>query len=110
MDSDLSSSNSNEEASKEENNDTNTKSKEVIPNISLAIIACITQPQTLKPRGPAKKENITIVINTWSTHNFININIEKRLNMFVYLATNIRVMVTGGKNIDGVGKCHKVKL
>jgi hypothetical protein len=69
-----------------------------MPKISLAAITGIAQPQTLKLRGHIKKENVTILVDTRSTHNFININVAKRLNLFVYPVTDIRV------------KCHKVKL
>jgi hypothetical protein len=57
-----------------------------------------------------KKENVTILIDMKSTHNSIDINVAKRLNLFVYLAGDIRVMVANSKRIDGVEKCHKVKL
>jgi predicted aspartyl protease len=81
-----------------------------MPKISLATITGITQPQTLKLKGHIKKENVTILVDTGSTHNFIDVNVAKKLNLFVYPTANIRVMVADGKKIDGVGKCHKIKL
>ena len=81
-----------------------------MPKISLVVIIGIAQPQTLKLRGYAKKENATMLIDTGSTHNFIDINVAKRLNLFVYPIVDTRVMVADGKTIDGVRKCHKVKL
>jgi predicted aspartyl protease len=72
----------------------------------LASIKRISQLQTLKLKGHIKKENVTILVDTGSTHNFMDINVARKLNLFVYLATDIRVMVAGGKIIDGVGKCH----
>ena len=101
---------SDDEASKEENLDVNVESKEIMPKISLAAITGITQSQTLKLRGHVKKENVTVLIDTGSTHNFIDVNVAKRLNLFIYPAIDIRVMVADVKKIDGIRKCHKVKL
>ena len=64
----------------------------------------------MKLRGHVKKENVTILIDTGSTHNFIDVNVAKRLNLFIYPAIDIRVMVADGKKIDGIRKGHKVKL
>jgi hypothetical protein len=87
-----------------------TNPKEAMPKISLDEITRITQPQTLKIRGHVKKENVAILIDTWNTHNFIDINVAKRLNLFVYSTEDKRVIVADGKKNDGGGKCHKVKL
>ena len=57
-----------------------------------------------------RKENVSILIDTCITHNFIDVNIAKRLNLFIYRETDIRVRVSDGRKIDGIGKCHKVKL
>ena len=81
-----------------------------MPKISLVAITRITQPLTLKLKGHIKKENVTILVDTGSTHNFIDVNVVKNLNLFVYPAANIRVMVADGKKIDGIRKCHKIKL
>lgn len=62
--------------------------------ISLATIIGIVQLQTL----------------TRSTHNFIDVNVAKKLNLFVYPAANLRVMASNDKRINGFGKCHKAKL
>ena len=51
-----------------------------------------------------------MLFNRGSTHNFINVSVAKRLNLFIYPVPNMKVMVTDGKKIEKVGKCHKVKL
>jgi hypothetical protein len=81
-----------------------------MPKISLAAITGIAKPQTLKLRGHVKKKNVSILIDIGSTHNFIDINVAGRLNLFVYPAADIRVMVENGKKIDRIIKCHKIKL
>ena len=80
------------------------------PQISLAAITGISQPQTLKNKGHIKNNNITVVIDSGSTHNFVNVNLAKVFNLFIRLVPNMKVMVADGKKIDNVGKCHKVKL
>ena len=64
----------------------------------------------MKLRGHVKKENVTILTDTRSTHNYIDMNVSKRLNLFIYSTTDIRVVVSDGKKINGIGKCHKAKL
>ena len=74
-----------DEVSKWENNDNNAEFEEEMPRISLVAIACITQQQTLKLRWIVKKENAIVFIDKRSTHNFIDVNVVKILNLFVYL-------------------------
>ena len=80
------------------------------PKISLATITGISQPQTLKLKGHIKNNIVSILIDTGRTHNFINVNLAKIFNLFVFPLPNMKVMVADGKKIDNVGKCHKVKL
>jgi predicted aspartyl protease len=70
-----------------------------MPKISLAAITGIAQPQTLKLKGQIKKQNVTILVDTGSTHNFIDVNVAKNLNLFVYPTVDIRVMVADDKNL-----------
>jgi len=70
----------------------------------------ISQPQTLKLKGHIKKNNVVVLINSDRTHNFLDATVEKRLNIFSFPLPNMKVMVSEGKKIENVGKCHKVKL
>ena len=51
-----------------------------------------------------------ILIDTNNTYNFINVNLDKISNLFIFPMPNMKVMVAEGKKIENVGKCHKVKL
>ena len=73
-----------DEVRKRENNDNNADFEEEMPRISLAAITSITQQQTLKLRWIVKKENVIVLIDKMSTHNFIDVFV-KILNLFVYL-------------------------
>jgi predicted aspartyl protease len=81
-----------------------------MPKISMVAITGISQPQTIKLKGHVKKENVTILVDIGRTHNFMDINVARKLNLFVYPTVDIRVMVADGKKIDRVVKFHKVKL
>lgn len=88
----------------------NPNPEENMPRISLAYITGIAQPQTLKLKRHIKKHNVIVLTDSGSTHNFINVSVAKRLNIFAYPVANLNVMVADGKRIDGVGKRHKVKM
>ena len=64
----------------------------------------------MKIKGHIKKNNVTVLIDSGSTHNFINVNLAKVFNLFIFPLANMKVMVADGKKINNVGKCHKVKL
>ena len=80
------------------------------PQISLSTITRISQPQTLKIKGHIKNNNGIVLIDSGSTHNFVSASLTKIVNLFVHPVPNMKVMVTDGKKIDNVGKCHQVKL
>eukprot|EP00253_Pinus_taeda_P006192 PITA_06192 len=70
----------------------------------------IPQPQTLKLKGHIKKNNVVVLIDSGSTHNFLDATMAKRLNIFSFPLPNMKVMVPDGKRIEKVGKCHKVLM
>jgi hypothetical protein len=78
-------------------NDTSKIIQDNTPRISLASIIGITQPKTLKLKGHIKNDNVTILIDTGSTHNFLDIKIARKLKLFVYLVPYMKVMVEDGK-------------
>lgn len=45
-----------------------------------------------------------------STRNFIDINVAKRLNLFVCPTKDLSDMVAKDKEIIMIGRCHKVSL
>jgi predicted aspartyl protease len=91
-------------------NDTSELIENNTPRISLASITRITQPKTLKLKGHIKNYNVTILIDTGSTHYFLDIKIARKLKLFVYPVPDMKVMVADGKQIRNARKFHKVKL
>ena len=83
---------------------------ETILQVSLSAMTGISQPQTLMLRGHIKNTNVMVLVDTGSTHNFLDSTMAKILNIFTFPMPNMKVMVADGKKIEQVGKCHKVKL
>jgi hypothetical protein len=54
--------------------------EDTTPTISCHALAGINTPQTLKIQGYIKKKKVTMLIDSGSTHNFINYKLEKDLN------------------------------
>jgi hypothetical protein len=54
------------------------------PRISIVAMTGINQPQTLKLKGHIKNDNVTILIDTRSTHNFLDIRMEGNLS-YLYI-------------------------
>ena len=86
-----------------QNPPSNSKDEEM-PKISISAITGIHQPQTLKLKGHRKNNNVVILFETGSTHIFIDVSVAKRLNLFIYLVPNKKLMVAYGKKIEKVGK------
>ena len=57
--------------------------EEMSPTISCDALAGITTPQTLKIEGHIKKKKVIVLIDSGSTHNFMNCEVAKELNCFL---------------------------
>ena len=100
-----------EESEDEEEATANKESRnKETPKISLAAMTGISQPQTLKLKGHIKKVNVTELVDTKSTHNFLDIRVTRKLKLFVHPVPDMKVMIADGKKIEKVGKYHKVKI
>jgi hypothetical protein len=77
--------------------------EETTPTISCHALARINTPQTLKIQGYIKNKKVTILIDSGSTHNFINYKVAKDLNCFVYPTPEFQVMIADGGTINCSG-------
>ena len=68
------------------------------------------EPKRLQLTGTIKNKDITILVDSGSTHNVIDINKEKKLNIFMFPAKGIKVSTIVDQNIEEVRKCHKVAV
>ena len=78
--------------------------------ISCNALVGITTPKTLKIEGHIKRENVIVLIDLGSTHNFIHCKVAKELNCFLYPAPECQVMVENGGTINYYGIGHNIKL
>jgi carbamoylphosphate synthase small subunit len=76
---------------------------EIVHNINLDrcetfihALTWLSLPQTLKIVGYIKKKNVVVIIDSGSTHNFIDKILEELLDCFVYPMTNFQVLVRNG--------------
>ena len=51
-----------------------------------------------------------MLIDSGSTHNFINSKLAACLNCFIYPAPEMQVMIVDGGTIKCIGKFHSIKL
>jgi hypothetical protein len=51
-----------------------------------------------------------MLIKNRSSHNFIDTEVAKQLNMFIYPSSDLQVIILGNQTTLCTGKCHKVKL
>ena len=60
--------------------------------------------------GFLKKQKVTILIDSGSTHNFINKKLATCLNCFIYPAPEFQVLIADGGTVSCSGKFHIIKL
>ena len=70
----------------EEDRESGEESHDSQPIISCHALSSFSAPQTLKVVGFLKKQKVIVLIDSSSTHNFINKKLATLLNCFIYLA------------------------
>ena len=76
----------------------------------MATIIGISQPQTLKLFGHIKNTKVTMLIDSESTHNFLDSRVAKQLNILIYPTASSQLLIPRNKTTPSDGKCHKVEL
>ena len=51
-----------------------------------------------------------MLVNFGSTHNCIDIDIVKQLNLFIYPTKNLSVKVVDGHQVNDTRRCHKISV
>jgi hypothetical protein len=74
-----------------------------------ALVGIIT-PQTLKIQRYIQNKNLTTLIDSSSTHKFINYKLEKYPNCFVFLAPKFQLMIADGGTINYYWKFYSIML
>ncbi|GJV14851.1 gypsy/ty3 retroelement polyprotein, partial [Tanacetum coccineum] len=80
--------------------------EEVQPQISLNALSGVSYFQTMRVIGlVAKGHKLHILVDSGSTHNFLDVNMAKRLGCKIWSTCPLRVSIVGGSEIVTVGEC-----
>ncbi|OMO81357.1 Retrotransposon gag protein [Corchorus olitorius] len=86
-----------------------TKADGSNPIITLHALLGATGPQTMRVAGKIKNQWIMILIDTGSTHNFINTAVAKRLGCATLPMSHVPVTVANGEALTCKEMCRQLK-
>ncbi|GKV00657.1 hypothetical protein SLEP1_g13320 [Rubroshorea leprosula] len=101
-----------EDAGSVETNDENFDLNQMLitePHISTHALTGEVGYNTIKMIGQVGKRQILILIDSGSTHNFLNAKLAKELRCEIKGAKSYQVILADGSKITGVEKCDKFK-
>lgn len=77
--------------------------------ISLNALSETEVPNTIKLKGESKKNQMTILLDSGSTHNFLDLEIAKKMGCLIAEASPMRVMIANGNHLMSLHICHMLK-
>lgn len=77
--------------------------------ISLNALSGVEMPITIRLRGEAKKNSLTILVDSGSTHSFLDLETAKKIGCPITRAVPMRVTIADGNHILSWHTCHKFK-
>jgi len=80
------------------------------PKISLQAITGSAHPKTMRVLGRINGQQLVILIDSGSTHNFLDTNLAMKARILLDKDCRIRVKVANGKEVISEGKCSAVHL
>ena len=81
-----------------------------IPEISLIAIEGHYHPTTLRMQGTCKDQNLVILIDGGSTHNFIKRLVADRLSLLVEHVPSLKVFAGNAESTECTAKCVGLPL
>ncbi|KAK0576161.1 hypothetical protein LWI29_013005 [Acer saccharum] len=81
-----------------------------IPAISLHAISGSRAPETMRVRGNIGRISTIVLVDSGSTHNFINEALAKKVGLQPVQGGQFEVMVASGERLSSKGKCKCVTL
>ncbi|KAF5471083.1 hypothetical protein F2P56_011555 [Juglans regia] len=78
--------------------------------ISLAAIAGTPTVRTMRLIGSINGEQVVILLDSGSSHNFIDSTMASKLKLPVDYLVNLKVRVANGEGLNSEGLCRSVKL
>ena len=80
------------------------------PKISLHAMARDQAPETMRVWGSIKGKSVVILIDSGSTHNFINAKTAQRVNLNPIANSTLKVIVASGEQLVSSGKCTQINF
>lgn len=68
------------------------------------------RPKTLKLKGSIRGRNVNILVYFGSTHNCINVDLDKKLDLCIFPIKDLIMTIAAGKKFKEIGECHKVSI
>jgi hypothetical protein len=78
------------------------------PEISLHAIAGATNPETMRVTGYYHNKPLYILLDSGSTHNFLDPSVASKLNLPISCKTSFDVMVANGDRLYSEGQCQNI--
>jgi hypothetical protein len=86
------------------------ENQEAILEISFHAIAGTAHPQTLRVMGRLRSKEVMVLIDSGSTHNFIDQSIVHKYELPVVPNKKFQVIVANGEKIDCTGLCPSLTI
>ncbi|KAF5447657.1 hypothetical protein F2P56_033191, partial [Juglans regia] len=80
------------------------------PEISLHAIIGSISPKTMRIRGKIGNQELVVLIDLGSTHNFVDPSVIKKGNIPVNLVEKVRVRVANGEQVSSEGGCSDLRV
>jgi hypothetical protein len=80
------------------------------PEISLHAITSSNHPNTMRLIGWVGNHKIIVLIDSGSTHNFLDSSMGRKLKVSISKEQRIRVKVANGDEVVSEGKCMQLKV
>jgi predicted aspartyl protease len=80
------------------------------PEISLHAITGINHPNAMRLIGWIENHKIIMLVDSGSTHNFLDSSMGRKLKVSISKEQRIRVKVANGEEVMSEGKCMQLKV
>ncbi|KAF5450607.1 hypothetical protein F2P56_030941, partial [Juglans regia] len=101
-----------EEAGPQESQETNepVEVETEVPEISFHAIAGCISPRTMRVHGKIKNCSVIVLVDTGSTHNFLDPMIARKVGLAVKQGGQITVRVANGDSMNGEGLVQQLQF
>lgn len=83
---------------------------EEMPEISLHAITGRQHPKTMRLVGWIGTQRLVILVDSGTTHNFVDSSVCKKVNLSICREQRIKVRVANGEEVISEGKCTSLRL